>query len=84
MLLFIKIFYMQNAVLVAETLRSIVVYVFHYKYIIFGSIWQATAVVIIIIILDVFYLQVASSPKIWGSKPIYPDSNQKELQSKAR
>ena len=29
--------------------------------------------IIIIIILGIFYLQVASSPKTWGSKPTCPE-----------
>ena len=46
---------------------------------------QFQFITITIIILGIFYLQAASSPKTWGSKPNCSEEySQKELQSKAR
>ena len=46
---------------------------------------QFQFITITIITLGIFYLQVASSPKTWGSKPTCSEEySQKKLQSKAR
>ena len=40
-------------------------------------------IIIIIIIIGIFYLQVTSSPKTWGSKPTCPEKQSKGIAVKS-